>query len=280
WSDVPPAGRALESRRMAVYAAMTENMDRQVGRVLRLLEQRGLFDDTLIVCLSDNGPDASQPELAPWSRAWYDERYPKKALADAGLPGSFSTYGPQWAQLGSAHLRGFKGSAFEGGLRVPLIASWRGHIPAGRRSDAFGWVTDVVPTLLDAAGVAHPAPRFRGREVFALDGMSLLPHLEGRAPRIHPPEQAVGYALFKDRALFQGDWKLVRVGPPTDDGQWHLFDLSRDPAEREDQAATEPARFARMQELYADYARRYGVISAPDDFDVFGALTRERAPGR
>jgi arylsulfatase A-like enzyme len=243
--------------------------------VLRALEQRGSYDDTLIVFVSDNGPDPSQPELAPWSRGWYESRYPKSSLDDAGLPGSFPTYGPQWAQVGAAPLRGFKGSAFEGGMRVPLIATWRGHIPAGQRSDAFGYVTDVVPTLLDAAGVAHPAPSFRGREIFAPDGVSLLPHLEGRAASVHAPEQSIAYALFKDRALFQGDWKLVRVGPPTGDGAWHLYNLRRDPSELQDLASAEPARFAQMQALYAGYAREYGVISAPDDFDVFRALTRE-----
>jgi arylsulfatase A-like enzyme len=276
WSEVPAQERALESRRMAVYAAMTANMDAQVGRVLRLLEQRGIYDDTLIVFVSDNGPDPSQPDRAPWSRDWYAERYPRQTLADVGLPGSFSSYGPQWAQLGSAHLRGFKGSAFEGGLRVPLIATWRARIPGGRRSDAFGHVTDVLPTLLEAAGVPHPAPSFRGREVFAPDGVSLLAHLEGRSPSAHPAGDAVGYALFKDRALFQGDWKLVRVGPPTGDGAWHLYDLRNDPSELRDLADAEPQRFARMQALYAEYARDYGVISAPDDFDVFRQLTRER----
>jgi arylsulfatase A-like enzyme len=280
WSELSAAERALESRRMAVFAAMTENMDRQVGRVLRFLEQRGAYDDTLIVFVSDNGPDPSQPEHAPWSREWYLERYPRQSLAELGLPQSFSSYGPQWAQLGSAHLCGFKGSAFEGGLRVPMIATWRARIPGGRRSDAFGYVTDIVPTLLEAAGVPHPAPRFRGREIFGLDGVSLLPHLEGRAERIHAPDHAVGYALFKDRALFQGNWKLVRVGPPTGPGKWQLYDLRRDPSELHDLAAAEPERFARMQALYAEYARSYGVVSAPDDFDVFGALTRERQPTR
>jgi arylsulfatase A-like enzyme len=272
--------RAFESRQMAVYAAMTSNMDAQIGRVLAYLERRGAAANTLVVFVSDNGPDASQPERAPRSAAWYRERYPARALDEIGLAGSFPSYGPQWAQVGSAHLRGWKGQAFEGGMRVPMIAAWPGRIPGSRRSDAFGYVTDIAPTLLEAAGVAHPAPSFRGREIFGVDGVSLLAQLEGRAERAHAPDRAVGYALFKDRALFQGDYKLVRVGPPTDDGQWHLYDLRRDPTESRDLAASEPERFARMRAHFDDYARSHGVLSAPDDFDVFRILTEEREPPR
>jgi arylsulfatase A-like enzyme len=265
---------------MAVYSAMTSNMDAQVGRLLRYLETRGAAANTLVVFVSDNGPDASQPDRAPRSAGWYRERYPAQALEEIGLAGSFSSYGPQWAQVGSAHLRGWKGQAFEGGMRVPMIAAWPARIPRRRRSDAFGFVTDIAPTLLEAAGVAHPAPSFRGREIFGVDGESLLPHLEGRAERAHAPDHAVAYALFKDRALFQGDYKLLRVGPPTDDGQWHLYDLRSDPTESRDLAKSEPERFAQMRARFEEYVQSHRVVSAPDDFDVFRILTQERAAPR
>ncbi|MCH2169745.1 arylsulfatase [Myxococcota bacterium] len=275
WDSLSDDEQRWEAHRMAAYAGMTENMDHHIGRLLQYLEDTGELDDTLIVFVSDNGPDPSEPDQEPRAKAWYATFYPNQTLENTGGPGSFPSYGPQWAQLGSGNLRGFKGGAFEGGLRVPFLAHWPAGLPPGQRSDAFAYVTDIVPTLLDAAGVQHPAPHFEGHPVHAPDGRSLLPLLMGQSQVAHPPEEAIGYELMKNRALFQDGYKLVRVGPPAGDGSWKLFQLDRDPFELNDLAKVEPERVARMRARYDAYATEMGVIDMPDDYDVFRALTTE-----
>ena len=277
WTDLTPDERALEARRMAAYAAMTENMDHETGRVIDFLRSQGRLDNTLVIFVSDNGPDPSEPDRMPAAQAWYAQRYPNQSLEGIGAPGSFPSYGPAWAQTGAAHLREFKGSSSEGGLRVPLIVAWPANIARGRRSDAFGYVTDIVPTILEAAGAQHPGPGPGERGLHPLDGTSLLPVVRGEAKRVHPLDEPVGYQLMKNAAFFVGDYKLVRNGPPSGDGQWHLYRLAGDVSEAVDLSQVEPERFARMRALYDDYARDYGVIPMPDDYDVMKAVT-EGAP--
>lgn len=273
WSELTAEEQATESRRMAAYAAMTENMDYETGRVLDLLRAQGRLDDTIVIFVSDNGPDPSEPDRMAAARDWYVQRYPNETLEGIGGPGSFPSYGPAWAQAGATHLREFKGSASEGGLRVPLIVAWPANVPGGRRSDAFGYATDIVPTILEAAGAQHPGTGSGDRALHPIDGRSLLPVMRGEAERVHPSDEPVGYQLMKNAALFVGDYKLVRDGPPSGDGEWRLYRLSGDVSESVDLAEAEPERFARMRALYDEYAREYGVIPMPDDYDVMKAVT-------
>ena len=276
WSELGADERRLEAWRMAAYAGMTEHMDVQIGRVIERLRELGVYENTAIFFVSDNGPDASEPDRAPRARAWYAQHYPDETLAGMGGPGSFPTYGPQWAQLGTTYLRDFKGSASEGGLRVPLIANYPEGWEGGAVSGAFGYVTDLVPTLLEIAGVEHPGSRYRGRDVHPLDGRSLMPVLRGESDTLHPPEEPVPYQLMKNSALYLGDHKLVRNGPPEGNRVWELFDLSRDPAERNDLSREQPERLAELRARYDEYVRDYGVVPTPDDYDVFKELTSER----
>ena len=269
WDTLSEARQRRESARMAAYAAMTEDMDREIGRVLATLDAAGDLADTIVVFVSDNGPDPSEPDLAPRAVAWYDERYPDRSVEGMGGPGSFPSYGPQWAQLGAVHLRDYKGSSAEGGMRVPFIIRAPGRIAGGRRSPAFAFATDVVPTLLELTGVPVEAVE----RLAPLDGESMVPLLRGERDRVHAPEDVTGYELMIGRALFQGDRKLLQVGPPAGDGTWRLFDIVEDPGERVDLAPQAPADFERMKALFDRYVVDYGVVPMDPDYDVFEALT-------
>jgi arylsulfatase len=276
WRELGEPRRALEARRMAAYAGMTEHMDHEIGRVLEHLSALGVYDDTMILFVSDNGPDASEPNLSPRARPWYAHHYPDTSIEGMGAAGSFPSYGPQWAQLGTAYLRDFKGSSAEGGLRVPLIISHPAAVPAGGRSAAFGFATDIVPTILEAAGVSHPGSQYRGRAIHPLSGRSLSPALEDSSAAIYAADEPVAYELMKSRALYLGDYKLLRNGPPAGNNVWELFDLSSDPSELHDQSQADPERRAQMLSLFDRYLETHGVIPMPDDYDVFKALTSPR----
>src|SRR3546814_2045877 len=147
------------------------------------------------------------------------------AIANIGRRGSFSAIGPGWASAAASPLSGYKFTASEGGLRVPLIIAWPGHadIRAGGISDGLAHVTDILPTLTELAGVSGHGGRWRGRAVEPVTGRSPVPMLKGGVGSVHgdaPP----GYELSGNAALFRGDYKLVRNRAPHGDGAYRLFD--------------------------------------------------------
>jgi arylsulfatase A-like enzyme len=162
-------------------------------------------------------------------------------------------------------------------MRVPLIV----HYPAGIRSavktDAFAYVTDITPTLLEVAGVALPAGSHDGREVHEVTGKSMLGFLRGEEDRVHDPEDAVAYELAGSAAVFRADYKLMRNNPPFGDRQWRLYHYTRDILELDDLAVSEPAIFADMVAAYERYADEVHLIEVPDDYNVMAQLQRNVA---
>lgn len=149
---------------------------------------------------------------------------------------------------------------------MPLIVSGVPGSTANRIQSALTHVNDIVPTLLELAGVAHPGSSYKGQPVQPMAGHSLVPVLTGQADRDYPKDTPLGYELSGNAALFRGDLKLVRNMPPIGDNQWHLFDLRTDPGETRDLRAALPQVFAQMQADYAVYARDHGVLPMPEGY--------------
>jgi arylsulfatase/uncharacterized sulfatase len=140
---------------MEVYAAMAEAMDFHIGRLMAHLKQTGEFDNTVFVFMSDNGAEASDPYALALGRWWLDQHY-NRDIDRLGSPGAYSIIGPNWARAATAPLNTYKFFAGEGGIRVPLIIS---GIPTAAKpvvQNSLTHVSDIVPTLLDLAGVQHP----------------------------------------------------------------------------------------------------------------------------
>lgn len=179
----------IENERHRYLAAMTASMDDAVGSVLRSVRQSGIENDTLIFFLSDNGC----PELT-----------------GAG------TNGP---------LSGEKVTYYEGGIRVPFMVQWKGHLPANRTYTHPVVSRDILPTFLSAAGIV-PAGQ--------LDGVNLLPYFTGKTNRT--PHEFLFWRAGQARAVRKGNWKLLEFG----DGFTRLFDLSKDIGETQDLAGKFP----------------------------------------
>lgn len=259
WSDLDGDQQALFSARMAVNAGMLEAMDYHIGRLVAHLRATGVYDNTVFVITSDNGPEpssADDPRFAGWLRA---NGY-HTGIEGIGEKGSYGFIGPEFASAASAPSYLFKFYVSEGGLRVPMIVSGAG-LPAGR-VDAFSLVTDITPTLLDMAG-AGPAPP----DSVSMDGRSLLPVLTGEASDVYGPEDAVGIEVSGNAALYKGDYKIVRNLQPWGDGAWRLFNLADDPGETTDLAAVQPDKLAELQADYAAYAERVGVLDVPPGYN-------------
>ena len=169
WNDLPAEEKRKSARRMELFAAMVENMDANIGKLIGYLKTEGLYDNTLIIFLSDNGPEGNIMEMGPpWNNSNFE---------DWGKKGTFIQYGPAWAQVGAGPFRMFKGFVSEGGIRTPLIISGRNVTGSGRISDAVVHVKDIPATILDAAGVSHP-DTFEGKKVAPLQGKPLTPDPE------------------------------------------------------------------------------------------------------
>jgi len=194
-----PYGSQPESH--AAFAAMINYLDMQVGEIVAKLKELGIYENTLIIFTSDNGPH-------------------QEGGAD---PDYFDSNGP---------LKGYKRDLYEGGIRVPMIAVWDGKIAAGTSSDHVSAFWDVFPTLTEMIGTSTPEN---------LDGISFLPTLYGKEQPQHEYLYWEFHERGGRKALRKGDWKLVQydVFDPNKTST-ELYNLSADIGEDNNLAAQHP----------------------------------------
>lgn len=267
WDELTEEQQRQEARAMEIYAAMVDNMDHHIGRIVDYLEEVGELDNTFILFLSDNGADGNTPLDLPGNREWIANEF-DNSWDNLGRKGSYIDYGAQWAQVSSTPLPFFKGMTSQGGIQVPAIVRHSSVLQPGTINDEVLHVMDVMPTILELAGIEHPGSNFQGREVHPMEGLSMLPVLQGETME----ERALGWELFGRRALRKGDWKLVWMTKPYGAGEWQLYNLANDPAEHHDLAEQEPEK---LKELLADweaYVARNNVLTGDVDI-VYGFRT-------
>jgi arylsulfatase A-like enzyme len=263
WSDMTADEQAISARTMEVYAAMVDRMDWNVGRVIHYLEQTGELNDTIVIFMSDNGAEGAIVEAMPLRGAQIAaqvEKHCDNSLDSLGGPASFVWYGPRWAQAATAPSRLHKAFTSEGGIRVVGFATWPGFTRQHEIGTAFATVMDIAPTVLELAGAVHPGDAYRGREVAPMRGRSLVNYLSGAADAVHDGGTGTGWELFGRRAIRQGDWKALHLPAPYGPGAWQLYDLSADPGEITDLAASHPDKLAEILALWDRYVEDNGVI--------------------
>lgn len=231
-------GFPAEGLNQSTYLACIEHFDRAMGRLVEAVDQAGLGERTLILFLSDNGGVY---------RTWK----PKVARVEAGEPVKVEEGSPLF---GNAPLRMGKGSAYEGGIRVPLMARWKGRIRRGETCGTPVHIVDLMPTFFDVAGAKKPAG-------YRMDGVSLLPLLEGRkiAPRalyFYQPFYDIRWLATPSAVIREGDYKLVEFfgdfisesdGTYRAEGKVELYNLREDIGESRDLAGVERARAERLR---------------------------------
>ena len=169
WADLDDDERAEYSRAMEIYAAMTENMDMHIGRLVEYLRESGEFGNTVIVFASDNGPDGNDSSFVPTSIPRTDT---DNSLANMGRAGSFTLYGRGWSEAATAPYRDVKGSLHSGGT---LAASFVYHPSVRKQRWAQRYLRDnhgLLPTFLEIAAEPTPSGDFQGREVLPVRGES------------------------------------------------------------------------------------------------------------
>lgn len=280
WSDVK--NKAFESRCMEVYAAMIDCMDQGIGRVVGELKAKGIYDNTLILFLQDNGgcaepmgrgakPNvpqrADQPSLPPMAATDLQPDMIPKQTRDGYpmrqgygvMPGGADTYigyGRGWANVSNTPFREYKHWEHEGGISTPLIAHWPKGI-ATRLENQFvptpAHLIDIMATCVDLAGAKYPQ-EVKGQKITPMEGISLTPTFAGKA--LARP-QPIFFEHEGNRAVRDGKWKLVAKGPA---GGWELYDMEADRTEMKNLAGQEPARTKQMIQQWEAWANRAMVL--------------------
>ncbi len=280
WAPAPKAdgipdwskdkNKLWQAERMAVYAAQITKVDEGIGRLLKVLKDSGADKNTLVLFLSDNGA-ASNGGIGPsksgfgfplkkgstWRK---DGDLIKGGSGPDHMPGpadTFAGYGMAWAGTSSAPFRSYKQSAYEGGIRTPLIARWPKVITeGGKLTDQPGHVMDFMATILDIADIDYPK-EFLGRHPLPMEGRSLTPIFRGEQREAHP---MLAWNCSYGRSIRMGDWKLVKPkGKKHKDAKWELYNLKQDGGETKNRASEKPDQVKKMKATYEAWQKRVGA---------------------
>ena len=246
WKDVAPEEQDRFDHLMATYAACVHRMDAAIGDLVNGLKQRGVFDSTLILFMSDNGGNA---ESGPGGRT---KGNPTQADSDWFC-------GESWAHLQNTPFRRYKHFNHEGGISTPLIAHWPATLTKGKGQGRLthepGHLIDIMATCVEVCGAKYPT-EFHGQPIQPLEGRSLVPAFTGQPIQ----REALFWEHEGNAAVRVGDWKLVRLGRG---GSWELYNLKSDRTEQHNLAAEHPDRVKVLAAKWDAWAQRAHVIPYP-----------------
>jgi len=263
WNSLTEAERDDLDFKMALFAAIVDRLDQNIGRVIRYLEDNGELDNTLLVFLSDNGGTKETGLFGIRGQQNTVENYDQWARKG----GWTSSYGQGWANLSNTPFRRYKRENHEGGISAPFIVHWpRGFQARGDLRHQPSHLIDLMPTIVDVTGATYPQ-RFQGREIHPMAGRSLRPFWE--SDRTQP--RTLFWEHEGNRAIRAGDWKLVGLR----DEPWELYHIAEDRTELNDLARQRPEKFAALRARWDDWADEVGVLT-PQEFSEARQAARKR----
>jgi arylsulfatase len=282
WESLSQKEKEIQARVMATYAAMIEDQDRRTGEILDYLKETGQLDNTLIVYLTDNGPEGFEathpktgnPEMAKWLETQFDQSFEAIGTAE-----SERTIGVSWANAATGGLQWWKWFIGEGGIRVPMMIVPPGafsneYSRAGEISNAVISVKDLPMTILDYAGVEHPQTQYKDREIVAPSGVTARPFLEGTSDEIRSEKEWYAFELFGNGYIMQGNFKAMKVRKGMfGDSEWHLYNVVSDPSEMHPLEDTMTDKFESMKALYVAYAEKNNIMEVDEDWNPFKAAS-------
>jgi arylsulfatase A-like enzyme len=246
WDSLDENKKKEMDLRMAIYAAMIDRMDQNIGRLVSFLEESSQLENTLILFLSDNGACAEFAEMGSG---------PAEQLGTR--EGYVLSYGRAWANASNTPYREYKHWVNEGGISSPLIVHWPRQIPAeqqGTLVSQYGFLPDIMATCVDVAGASYPE-EFRDHTIQPLVGKSLLPFFSGSEAPVHP--EPLFFEHEGNKAVRLGHYKLVQYWKP--DAKWELYNMENDRSEIHDLAEVMPEKVSEMSRLYDQWAAEHFV---------------------
>jgi arylsulfatase A-like enzyme len=247
WSDLNDRQQDFQAAKMAIHAAMVDNMDREIGRILDQLRSMNALDDTLIMFMSDNGASA---ELLVRG----DGHDPQAPLGSAG---SYLCLGPGWSSHANTPFRRHKSWVHEGGISTPFIVRWpRGISGGGELRHTPAHLIDLVPTIAQAIDVELP-DTFEDRPIPPRPGKSLIP--------LFSKDQDLGREYLwwfhqENRALRVGDWKIVSA-KNGGDNHWELYNLAQDRSETSDLSASMPDKITELAARWEQTVEEFTLLA-------------------
>ena len=229
WDDLTEEQKDAEDLKMAVYAAMIDRVDQNLGRLFAKVKELGEWENTLIMFLTDNGACPEQPNTTP--------------DIPPGPVESYRTISVGWANASNTPYRKFKSTDYEGGIRTPFIAHWPGVIKPGM-TNQVGHIIDISATFRDITGAKYPK-QIQGKKTKPPVGKSLLPIFKGDERK---PHKEIFWRFNRANAVRQGDLKVIRAGKV-----WELYDLKADPTETKNLAKERPMKTAELSQMWEDW---------------------------
>jgi arylsulfatase len=261
WDSLPADRRADLARRMAIYAAMVDRMDQNIGRITGDLRAKGQLENTLIVFLSDNGA------CAEWDPLGFDGRssgnnilHRGAELENMGGPGTYHSAGSGWANASNTPWRLYKHYAHEGGISTPCIMHWpEGFRRRGAIDNTPAHLIDVMPTVVEAAGAKYPE-QAGSRQILPMAGKSLMPVLRGGKL----PARTLYFEHEGHRAVREGRYKLTALRGES----WKLYDMEGDRTEMEDLTTAHPELVDALAKKWDAWASANNVTPLPVNYGV------------
>ncbi|MGZ0168743.1 MAG: arylsulfatase [Planctomycetales bacterium] len=255
WDTLPKDRRTDLARRMAIYAAMIDRIDQNVGRVLDDLKSAQELDNSVVVFMSDNGACAEwDPHGFDVSSSPNNILHRGEELDQMGGPNTYSSVGSGWANSSNAPWRLYKHYTHEGGIASPCIIHWPSNLKRrGEIDHRPTHIIDLMPTVNEIAGAAYPGK-------ITLPGQSLVPMLQGK-----PAEPRTLYFEHEsNKAIHEGKWKLVALKQR----DWELYNVDIDRTELNDLADRHPAIVKRLAAKWDRWAKDNFVTPLPRDYGV------------
>ncbi|MNG46628.1 Arylsulfatase [compost metagenome] len=255
WADLNADQKALEARKMEVYAGMVENLDHNIGRIIQYLKANGQYENTLIFFVSDNGAEGFV-RGSYGSESGFDN-----SLAEVGTSKSYHYIGPRWAEVSAAPFHLWKDTAGEGATTAPAIVKLPKQKKAEDTYHGFASVLDILPTVLEYANISVPKDQYKGRQINNPTGYSWKSTLENKSQSIRPADFSFADELHGSKYAKQGDWKIaLQANPNLGTSKWELYNIKNDRGERNNLADVYPDQVSQLVEVYNKYTQQNGVL--------------------
>lgn len=249
WDSLSDEKKKEMDLRRAIYSAMVDRMDQNIGKLVSYLKEKEIFENTLIIFLNDNGACAEFAELGSGPAEQLETK-----------EGYVLSYGGAWANASNTPYREYKHWVHEGGIGTPFIVHWPNTIPKennGKLISEYSFLPDIMATFVDAAKTTYPG-EFNGNKIIPTSGKSLVPLFKGENKHIHT--EPIFWEHEGNKAVRLGKYKLVSKWNNERETEWELYNLETDRTEMHNLAAQLPGKVEEMASMYVEWATKNNVL--------------------